>query len=98
RARAVLRRHLVGPSWFGIDDADKIDVAQGGQQPRMMLAEVADADHRHSKRLRHSTVRGGRPTIVISASLADANTASPSSTSVLPASIDSAVAPATRIA
>ena len=40
----------------------------------------------------------GRPTIVIPASFADLNTCSPSRTSVRSASIESAVAPATRIA
>ena len=40
----------------------------------------------------------GRPTMAIEASLADLNTCSPSRTSVRPASIDSAVAPATRMA
>ena len=39
-----------------------------------------------------------RPTIAMDASFADAKTCSPSSTSVLPASIDNAEAPAARIA
>ena len=40
----------------------------------------------------------GRPTMAMPASLADAKTCSPSSTSVRPASTDSAAAPAVRIA
>ena len=65
----------------------------------MVPAEMADADHREPKRRqprRSSAI--GRPTMAIEASLADLNTCSPSRTSVRPASIDSAEAPATRMA
>ena len=47
---------------------------------------------------RHAARSAARPTIAMPASSADAKTCSPSSTSVRPASTDSADAPATRIA
>src|SRR4029450_8650710 len=85
---------------FRVDDANEVDVGHSGQESGMMLSEVAHANDGHAKSIAHDVTgpTGSRPTIVMLASFAAAYTVSPSSTSVLPASIDSAVAPATRIA
>src|SRR5688500_248507 len=90
RLRAVLRRDLGRASRLGVDDADQLDVVHRRQQPRVRRAEMAHADDRNP----HSA----RPTIVMPASFAEAMSASFSNINAFPASTDSALAPATRIA
>ena len=92
RLGPVFRRDLLSPLGACIDNADQIDTRHRRQQPRMVLPEMSDADDGDPEVAAH------RPTIAIPASLAAVNTASPSSTSAFPASTDSAVAPADRIA
>ena len=63
-----------------------------------MPAEMADADDADAQRVRDRASRALRPTTTMPAASAAWTNASPSRTSVLPASIDSASAPAARIA
>src|SRR5688572_5924128 len=107
RASVVLRRNQRRPLAVDVDDAGQRNAGQRGENPRVMLAEMADADHRRphvppslSSVFAPSALRRDklRPTIAMPASLAEAKKASRSKINVLPASIDSTVAPATRIA
>jgi len=44
----VPRGNLVGAAAVRVADAHQLDASHRGQQPRMMLAEMADADHRYA--------------------------------------------------
>src|SRR5688500_537269 len=90
RLPAMFGGDFSGAPGPGVDDADEVDVLHRGEDPGVMLTEMTDADDRDP----HTT----RPTIVIPASSADARSASFSNISAFPASTDSALAPATRIA
>ena len=46
RLRATLAGDLVGAARLDVHDADQLDAVHRGQQPRVMLAEMTDADHR----------------------------------------------------
>src|ERR1051325_9034699 len=100
---AELGGYFIGARPIRIADAHQVDAVHRRKQPRVMLAKMADTDDGDANHLAASpplaSVAGRtRPTTAMSASFAAAMTASPSSISVLPASMDSAVAPATRIA
>src|SRR5688572_31638830 len=77
----------------GVDNGDEIGLRHRRQDAGVVLAEVANADDGHAGFCCHQ-----RPTIEISATSAAVITASPSSTSVRPASMDNADAPAACIA
>src|SRR5215471_8103673 len=99
----MLCRNLPGAREVRVAHADELRAVDRREQPRMMLAQVTDADdanadHAADPPPRDPSVGGIRPTIVIPASFAAAMIASPSIISALPASTDSALAPATRIA
>ena len=88
--------NLLRPLAVEIEHADEVHVRQAGQQPGVMSAELPDANHGDAKRrYAHDRLRA---TMAIPAASAAATTAARSNTSVLPASIDRADAPAVRIA
>ena len=97
------RRRAAG---VGVDDADQRHAGHRREEPRVMLAEVADADDGDAqRRLALTTAPPRRPRPGAPADDGDAGLVGrrddrrrPSSISVLPASSDSAVAPAARIA
>ena len=93
---------LRGSPRIGIDDADERRVGKRGQHAGMMAPEVADADDRDANRCRCAhdcpAPASADPTTAMSASSADASIVSRSNIRVLPASSDSSVAPAHRIA
>ncbi len=81
-----------------IDNPGKLDIRELRQDSSVMAAHMTvanNADPQPRLAVVHALVR---PTMVIVASFADAKSESPSRMSVLPASIESAVAPAARIA
>ncbi len=94
--RAVRVGNLPRALLVGIDDAHQVDAWHRGQDPRVMTAQMADADDRYSH-VRALIARPRVPTMAIPAASAASITAWPSTSSVLPASIDSAVAPMSRI-
>src|SRR5262249_11683006 len=84
-------RDLLSTRTVRIDDCHQPHAGKRRQDPGVMAPEMTDSDHRDAKA--HT-----RPTMEMPASLAALIIASPSSISVLAASTDKAVAPATRIA
>jgi hypothetical protein len=43
-----LRSYLRGPVRLGVNDPHEPDIVHGGQQPRMVLPEMADANDRNA--------------------------------------------------
>ena len=90
---------LARPLEVGVDHADQIDVRQPGQDPRVMPPKVPDADDRRPAVAPGALDRARpprRPTMAMPAASAASITAWPSTSSALPASTDSAVAPTSR--
>ena len=96
-------RNLRGPRTVRVHHTGQHDARHRSQNPRVVTPEVAHADNRRSQDpISHSGLpcfaSTARPTIAMPAPSAPRMTASPSTSSVRPASIESAVAPASRIA
>src|SRR4029434_9412686 len=96
RNGSMPRGDVPGTAAINIDDADQLDAFESAKYPRVVLAQMAHANHGHTNGSGHAVL--SRPMIVMLASFAEAITACPSRINVLPASIESADAPATRIA